>query len=204
MVETQLRRRGIRDARILAAFERVPRHLFVSFDKADQAYEDHPLVIGESQTISQPYIVASMLAKLDLQPQHSVLEIGTGSGYQTALLAELTAQVDSVERFASLAERARAILERLEYRNFVVTIGDGTVLRLGKEKYDRIVVSAAAPRVPEALVEQIKVGGRMIVPVGMKEQQVLKLILKDAGGTHEEISEGCAFVPLIGEQGFSP
>ena len=202
MVRAQLRDRGIGNARILRAFERVPRHIFVPREAAARAYEDHPVGIEENQTVSQPYMVAFMLEKLDLLPAHEVLEVGTGSGYQTALLAELAAHVTGVERFPSLATRARTILDQLEYKNVEVCVGDGSIFHSESHTYDRIIVSAASPRVPEDLVRQLRTGGRMIIPVGAKDHQILRIVTKNTDGVREEMSEACAFVPLIGAQGF--
>ena len=153
MVEAQLRARGIRDERVLAAMSRVPRQEFVPAEYRDQAYEDHPIPIGEGQTVSQPYIVAIMLQALALEPSDTVLEIGTGSGYQTALLAELTHQVYSVERHSSLARTAEAALARLGYSNVQVLIGDGSNGLLERSPFDAIVVSAAAPQIPASLLD---------------------------------------------------
>ena len=204
MVNSQLRARGISDQRVLEVMERVPRHEFAPERYRDQAYQDHPLPIAEGQTISQPFIVAIMLEALELSPTDRVLEIGTGSGYVTALLAELTAQVISIERHASLADSARAVLTTLGYSNVRVLIGDGTRGFPEAAPYDAIIVSAAAPRIPPALVEQLAAGGRLVVPVGDAHDQVLKLVRKDAEDNLTVTSlEGCRFVPLIGQQGFT-
>src|ERR1700693_5053751 len=176
MVDSQLRARGIRDERVLDAMLRVPRHQFAPERYRDQAYEDHPLPIGEGQTISQPYIVARMLDALAIKPRSKVLEVGTGSGYLTALLAELAAQVVSVERHAALADTARELLGRLGYTNVRVIVGDGSQGFAEAARYDAIIVSAAAAEVPPALVEQLAEGGRMIIPVGPADSQQLQLI----------------------------
>ena len=202
MVEFQLRARGIRDGRVLAAMLRVPRHEFVSAEFRDQVYEDHPIPIGEGQTVSQPYIVAIMLQSLALIPSDTVLEIGTGSGYQTALLAELTGQVYSVERHASLARMAEATLRRLGYSNVQVLLGDGSNGLPDHAPFDAIVVSAAAPQIPPPLLEQLGDGGRMIVPVGPAQAQELQLVYKNAGQSLVTSLEGCRFVPLIGNKGY--
>jgi protein-L-isoaspartate(D-aspartate) O-methyltransferase len=203
MVETQLRQRGIRDERLLAAMSTVPRHEFVSQQNWNEAYADHPIPIAEKQTTSQPYMIAAMIQAAEIKPEDRVLEIGAGSGYQTALLAELASQVFAVERYASLAETAQKTLERLGYRNAKIVTGDGSLGLLEAAPFDAIIVSAAAPRVPPALVEQLTVGGRLIVPVGESEQQVVQLLQKNAdGSTSVRTLEGCRFVPLIGEQGF--
>ena len=202
MVESQLRARGIRDERVLAAMFRVPRHEFVSAEYRDQVYEDHPIPIGEGQTLSQPYIVAVMLEALALDPSDTVLEIGTGSGYQTALLAELAKQVYSVERHASLAHDARATLARLGYGNAEVALGDGSHGLAERAPFDAIVVSAAAPQIPPPLFEQMREEGRMVIPVGPAHAQELQLVRKQAGKLIVANLEGCRFVPLIGSEGY--
>jgi protein-L-isoaspartate(D-aspartate) O-methyltransferase len=202
MVESQLRARGIRDERVLAAMSHVPRHEFVPVEFRDQVYEDHPIPIGEGQTVSQPYIVAIMLQALALNPSDTVLEIGTGSGYQTALLAELTGQVYSVERHASLARMAEATLRRLGYSKVQVLLGDGTNGLPDHAPFDAIVVSAAAPQIPPPLFEQLCDGGRMVIPVGPAPAQELQLVRKKAGQPVISSLEGCRFVPLIGSKGY--
>lgn len=203
MVERQLRQRGINDERLLAAMSKVPRHEFVNPQNWPEAYADHPIPIAEQQTTSQPYMIAAMVQAAAIRPEDRVLEIGAGSGYQTAVLAELASQVFAVERYASLTEAARATLERLGYRNAKVVTGDGSLGLPEAAPFDAIIVSAAAPRVPPALVEQLAVGGRLIVPVGESEQQVVRLVQKNADGTTSvRTLEGCRFVPLIGQQGF--
>lgn len=204
MVELQLRERGLRDPRVLAAMEKVPRHEFVASDLHSQAYEDHPLPIGFGQTISQPYIVAAMLEALALRPEDVVLEIGTGCGYQTAVLSELCRHVHSVELFPELARSAREVLERLGYRNVSVVVGDGTQGLPGQAPFDAIAVSAAAPHVPAPLFEQLKEGGRMIIPVGPEILQELQLIRKLEGQAQVSHLDGCRFVPLVGKEGFAP
>jgi protein-L-isoaspartate(D-aspartate) O-methyltransferase len=202
MVESQLRARGIRDERVLAAMFRIPRHEFVSEEHRDQVYEDHPIPIGEGQTISQPYIVAIMLEALALDPSDTVLEIGTGSGYQTALLAELVRQVYSVERYASLARAAQATLARLGFNNVEVLVGDGSRGLPDRAPFDAIVVSAAAPQIPPPLFEQLREGGRMVIPVGPAHAQELQLVRKHEGQPVVTSMEGCRFVPLIGSEGY--
>ncbi|HWY55854.1 MAG TPA: protein-L-isoaspartate(D-aspartate) O-methyltransferase [Terriglobales bacterium] len=202
MVESQLRARGIRDERVLAAMLRVPRHEFVSPEYRDQAYEDHPIPIGEGQTLSQPYIVAIMLEASALNASDTVLEIGTGSGYQTALLAELTKQVYSVERHASLARTGQATLARLGYTNVEIVLGDGTRGLPERAPFDAIVVSAAAPQIPPSLFEQLREGGRMVIPVGPAHAQALQLVRKHEGQPVVTAMEGCRFVPLIGSEGY--
>jgi protein-L-isoaspartate(D-aspartate) O-methyltransferase len=202
MVESQLRARGIRDERVLAAMFRIPRHEFVSEEHRDQVYEDHPIPIGEGQTISQPYIVAIMLEALALDPSDTVLEIGTGSGYQTALLAELVRQVYSVERYASLARAAQATLARLGFNNVEVLVGDGSRGLPDHAPFDAIVVSAAAPQIPPPLFEQLREAGRMVIPVGPAHAQELQLVRKHEGQPVVTSMEGCRFVPLIGSEGY--
>ena len=197
MVESQLRARGITDQRVLDAMLRVPRHEFIPQRYRDQAYEDHPLPIGEGQTISQPYIVASMLDALELKPEDRVLEIGTGSGYVTALLAELAAEVFSIERHASLAEEARKVLSRLGYANVKVIVGDGAQGSPRCAPYDAITVAAAAPELPRPLLLQLAECGRMIVPVGPPETQQLQLIRMQNGRPQIFLREPCRFVPLV-------
>ena len=203
MVESQLRQRGIRDERLLAAMSKVPRHEFVSRQNWNEAYADHPVPIAEKQTTSQPYMIAAMVQAAQIKPGDRVLEIGAGSGYQTALLAELGSQVFAVERYPSLAETAQKTLERLGYRNAKIVTADGSLGLPEAAPYDAIIVSAAAPRIPQALMDQLAVGGRLLIPVGEADQQVLQLVQRNAdGSTTARTLEGCRFVPLIGEQGF--
>jgi len=202
MVSSQLRVRGISDGRVLEAMARVPRHEFVAEEYRGQAYEDHPVPIGEGQTLSQPYIVAIMLQALALAGSEKVLEVGTGSGYQTALLAELAREVYSVERHADLARSAEAVLRRLAYGNVTVLVGDGSQGLPQHAPFDEIIVSAAAPRIPPALFEQLREGGRMVVPVGPAYAQELQLVRKQNGLSVVTNLEGCRFVPLIGGQGY--
>jgi protein-L-isoaspartate(D-aspartate) O-methyltransferase len=197
MVETQLRARGIRDQRVLKSMASIPRHEFVEAPYRDQAYEDHPLPIAAGQTISQPYIVALMLDLLRLEPSSKVLEIGTGSGYQTAVLTQLAAHVYSVERHPELARQAADILSRLGLTNVTVVTGDGSRGLPEYAPFDAIIVSAAAAQVPPALFEQLREGGRMIIPVGPPEAQELQLVRKQGGKALVILREGCRFVPLI-------
>jgi protein-L-isoaspartate(D-aspartate) O-methyltransferase len=197
MVDSQLRTRGIVDERVLAAMERVPRHEFAPERYRDQAYDDHPLPIAEGQTISQPYIVALMLQALNLSATERVLEVGTGSGYVTALLAELASQVISMERHASLADSARALMAALGYSSVRIVTGDGTQGFVEAAPYDAIMVSAAAPQIPPALLDQLADGGRMIIPVGTSETQQLRLVRRENGQPQVEFRELCRFVPLI-------
>jgi protein-L-isoaspartate(D-aspartate) O-methyltransferase len=197
MVASQLRARGIRDERVLAAMARVPRHEFVPSEFRLQAYEDHPLPIGQDQTISQPYMVALMLEYLAVEPENTVLEIGTGSGYQSALLAELAKRVYTIERHLALANFAARDLARLGYSNVTVLVRDGSHGLPEHAPYERIIVSAAAPRVPPALLVQLSESGRMILPVGSEHVQELQLIRKKNGVPLATSLEGCRFVPLI-------
>jgi len=201
MVDSQLRARGIGDERVLDAMLRVPRHEFAPETNRDRAYEDHPVPIGAGQTISQPYMVALMLESLALTAGDRVLEIGTGSGYLTALLAELTAQVFSMERHALLADSARPMLARLGYTNLRVMVADGSLGFAECAPYDAIVVSAAAADVPPALLAQLAEGGRMIIPVGPKDSQQLHLIRMENGQPRIALRELCRFVPLVSGDG---
>jgi len=197
MVEQQLRNRGVTDDRVLAAMERVPRHAFVPESYRDQAYADHPLPIGEGQTISQPLIVALMLEALEMSAADRVLEIGTGSGYVTALLAELAASVVSVERHSSLADQARSMLAGMKFKNVTVVTCDGTQGFPESAPYDVVVVSAAAEEIPPSLIAQLAEHGRMIIPVGVADSQQLQLIRKQDGRITIELRELCRFVPLV-------
>jgi protein-L-isoaspartate(D-aspartate) O-methyltransferase len=209
MVETQLRRRGIRDARVLEAMREVPRHEFVLEMFLEKAYSDSPLPIGESETISQPYIVAAMTEAAQVQPGDRVLEIGTGSGYQAAVLAHLGAKVYTIERNLQLADAARSRFARLGYRNIEVIWGDGSQGHAAAAPYDVIIVTAAAPRAPRVLLDQLAEGGRMVIPVGDLKRQDLNLISRHGNEFRLEVLEPCQFVPLIGihawpEHGRSP
>ncbi len=202
MVAEQLRARGIRDERVLDAMARVPRHEFVRPEHRDEAYEDHPLPIGEGQTISQPFVVAAMLEALALRREDVALEVGTGSGYESAVLAELVGTVYSIERIASLAERARAVLVRLGYSNVTVVHGDGSQGLPEAAPFDAIVVSAAAPHVPASLMDQLRDGGRLVIPVGSGFAQELQLVRKIGDNSTTLYLDGVRFVPLIGREGF--
>jgi protein-L-isoaspartate(D-aspartate) O-methyltransferase len=202
MVETQLRDRGIRDERVLHAMLRIPRHEFVPQDLSSQAYGDHPIPIGENQTISQPFIIALSLQALSLDGSESVLEVGTGSGYQTALLALLSRVVYSIERYGTLAHGAETILSRLGLTNVRVIVGDGSHGWHEFAPFDAIVVSAAAPSVPQSLLHQLSDKGRMVIPVGPPQAQELQLVRKQDGKAVVEVLEGCRFVPLIGAEGY--
>jgi protein-L-isoaspartate(D-aspartate) O-methyltransferase len=202
MVEEQLVRRGITDERVLGAMRRVPRHRFVEEALRDRAYGDHPLPIGENQTISQPYIVAAMTQLLQLGGAEKVLEVGTGSGYQTAILAELARRVCSVERLPGLAMRARRTLEDLGYTNAVVKTADGTYGWSDEAPFDRILVTAGAPTVPAPLFQQLVEGGRLVVPVGEAQAQVLHVVEKVDGQMRTSTDCGCVFVKLVGRYGW--
>ncbi len=201
MVDFQLRARGISDPRVLDAMLRVPRHEFVPEPYRSEAYEDHPLPIGESQTISQPYVVALMLESLQIASTDKVFEVGTGSGYVTALLAELAAQVFSIERYPALAESALKVLTALGYANIQVVTGDGTLGLPAAAPFDAILVSAAAPNLPHTLLTQLREGGRMIVPVGSPDSQQLQFIRMVNGQPVISLREAVRFVPLIPNQG---
>ena len=202
MVQVQLRDRGITDDRVLEAMRRVPRHEFVEARYEEEAYGDHPVPIGENQTVSQPYMIAVMLQVLAARAGDRVLEVGTGSGYEAALLAELAAEVYTVERHAALYERARGTLSRLGYTNVTCVLGDGSQGLPALAPFDDIIVAAAAPRVPPALLDQLAESGRLAVPVGPPELQELQLITKRDGQPVVSIIETCRFVPLIGAGGF--
>jgi protein-L-isoaspartate(D-aspartate) O-methyltransferase len=202
MVEQQLRRRGVSDERVLAAFARVPRHEFLPPDRWTEAYEDKPIQIGAGQTISQPYMHAAMLAAAQVQPTDVVLEIGTGSGYQTALLAELAAEVFSIEVIPSLAAAAQHALARLNYSQIVIRVGDGSRGWPEAAPFDVIVVSAASPNVPATLIEQLRMWGRLVIPVGDPYEQHVWLLQKRPDGVSRRVLEGCRFVPLVGAGGF--
>jgi protein-L-isoaspartate(D-aspartate) O-methyltransferase len=205
MINTQLRARGISDERVLRAMEAVPRHLFVDEGLQDQAYADSPLPIGSRQTISQPYIVALMTEALALKGTEKVLEIGTGCGYQTAILAELAERVFSIERIASLAHRAQRTLDSLHYYNVLIRVGDGTYGWSEEAPFDAIITTAGAPKVPATLTGQLAVGGRLIIPVGSRSSQTLMRVTRLSGEENalkmEDIC-GCRFVALIGEHGW--
>ena len=202
MVARQLRSRGIYDERVLRAMEMVPRHEFVAPSLQHDAYDDNPVPIGEGQTVSQPYIVAYMLQMLEIAAENRVLEVGTGTGYQAALLVQLARELYTVERVLALFVAAKENLERLNYGNVSVIQGDGTRGLPEHAPYDRIIVAAAAPGVPAPLFEQLAEGGRMIIPVGPPDVQELHLVKKQNGEVVILRLEGCRFVPLVGEQGF--
>lgn len=202
MVKRQIEARGINDIGVLGAMRNVPRHRFVSEALRDQAYGDFPLPIGDQQTISQPYIVAEMTQALQLGAEDRVLEIGTGSGYQAAVLAEIAYRVYTIERIHSLLIRARRIFDELHYHNIITRLGDGTKGWPEEAPYDGIIITAGAPRIPDALIAQLAPGGRMIVPVGDQHSQELVKVFKDEKGIHRTNLGGCRFVKLIGEHGW--
>jgi protein-L-isoaspartate(D-aspartate) O-methyltransferase len=202
MVETQIKARGLKDERVLKAMLKVPRHLFVDEALRDQAYGDFPLPIGEGQTISQPYIVALMTEALELKGNERVLEIGTGSGYQTAILAELALWVYTIERFPTLLERAKKVLNELGYKNISFKLDDGTLGWKEASPFDAIIVTAASPDIPPPLVEQLAEGGRMVIPVGDEFSQTLIKGVKRGGKLHTKVLEPVRFVKLVGAYGF--
>ncbi|MCP4349069.1 MAG: protein-L-isoaspartate(D-aspartate) O-methyltransferase [Desulfobacterales bacterium] len=202
MVKKQIASRGITDKKVLEALLNVPRHLFVSEALRDQAYGDFPLPIGEQQTISQPYIVAEMTQALQLTEEDRVLEIGTGSGYQTAILAEIVFRVYTVERINSLFLKTRKLFDELHYHNIVTKYSDGTCGWKDESPFDAIIVTAGAPEIPSAMVSQLAVGGRMVLPVGNQYSQDLIKLYKDERGIRQTNLGGCRFVKLVGEYGW--
>jgi len=202
MVKHQIEARGIKDPQVLQALRTVPRHLFVSEALRDQAYGDYPLPIGEQQTISQPYIVAEMTQALELNKDDRVLEIGTGSGYQAAILAEIVYRVFTIERIRPLYIQARNLLDKLKYHNVVMRCSDGSAGWPTESPFDAIIVTAGAPDVPEKLIDQLAVGGLLVVPVGNQHSQDLIKITKDKTGFHQSNLGGCRFVKLIGAHGW--
>ena len=203
MVERQLRGRDIVDERVLDAMERVPREVFVPEDLRDRAFDDAALPIGAGQTISQPYMVARIAEELGLDGDEQVLDVGTGSGYQAAVLAELADEVHTIERIPELAEQARANLAAAGYDNVVVHVGDGSRGLPDHAPYDAIAVAAAAPSFPQALYDQLRTGGRLVVPVGGRRGQRLEVIVRSPEGPAVIRSVPCRFVPLVGEEGFA-
>ena len=201
MVRNQLIPRGIKNKRVLAAMEKVRREKFVPEDLRAYSYEDGPLPIGQGQTISQPFMVAWMSELLDLEGNEKVLEIGTGSGYQTAVLAELAAEIYSIETIPGLSEKARKLLNELGYKNIFFKIGDGTLGWDDKSPFDRIIVTAAADQVPPALFEQLAERGKMIIPLGERFFQVCSIVEKLKGKMKITRLDGCTFVPLVGKYG---
>jgi len=202
MVRDQFIARGITDQRVLAAFYKVEREKFVPSEVRNNAYEDFPLSIGEGQTISQPYMVALMTQSLELKGDEKILEIGTGSGYQTAILAELAREVYSVERMRALAERARRLLEKLGYSNVKILLSDGTLGWKEFSPYDRILVTAGAREIPQPLTDQLEEEGTMVIPVGNSYSQDLRVVRKRKNRIKTATVEKCVFVPLIGKYGW--
>ena len=203
MVEEQLIARRIRDERLLSVMREIPRHRFVPPELAARAYEDGPLPIGEGQTISQPFIVAEMTQALLLRGDEKVLEIGTGSGYQTAILCRMSGEVVTVERLESLSRAARAMLAALAIENVRFRVGDGTLGAPEDAPFDRVIVTAAAPDVPDPLFAQMKEGGIMVIPIGGRWEQDLVSVRKERGVPVKVYLGGCRFVPLLGKHGFS-
>ncbi|MFA5156413.1 MAG: protein-L-isoaspartate(D-aspartate) O-methyltransferase [Candidatus Omnitrophota bacterium] len=201
MVDEQIISRGISDPRVISAFYKVPRHKFVPQGSIDSAYGDFPVPIGEGQTISQPYIVALMTEKLDLTGSKKILEIGTGSGYQTAILAELAKEVYTIERIPALADKAIALFNESGYGNIKVKTGDGTLGWPEQAPFDRIIITAATPAMPFPLIEQLKDGGRAVLPLGENFSQVLTVAEKKHGQLQYKDICGCMFVPLVGKYG---
>ncbi|MEW5802437.1 MAG: protein-L-isoaspartate(D-aspartate) O-methyltransferase [bacterium] len=203
MVQEQLIARGIKDTGVLQAMRKIPRHLFVEEAFAMRAYGDHPLPIGEKQTISQPFIVGYMIEALAVNKNSRILEIGTGSGYQTAVLAEICQKVYSIERIKGLAQKAQRLLGQLGYHNFQIMVDDGSKGWAEKAPFDGIAVSASSPSVPVTLCEQLDEGGRMIIPVGTEKSQTLRFVYKRDGQIFEDKKLRCTFVKLIGEYGWN-
>lgn len=202
MVKRQIAARGVKDPRVLEAMLSVPRHLFVPQNLYDRAYDDSPLPIGDGQTISQPYMVAWMTELLELKESDKVLEIGTGSGYQAAMLCELARDVFSIEKYSSLSRQAERHLQDLDYTNIRMRVGDGTLGWPEEAPFDGIIVTAGAPSVPQPLLEQLADGGRLVIPVGSSGMQMLQLIRRK-GNEYQASEEGtCVFVPLVGKLGW--
>ena len=202
MVRRQIEARGVTDPKVLAAMQKVPRHLFVSDALRDQAYGDFPLPIGEQQTISQPYIVAEMTQALQPVKDDRILEIGTGSGYQAAILAEIVFRVYTIEKIRPLYTKSRKIFDKLRYHNIVTRYSDGTSGWEDESPFDGIIVTAGSPGIPQPLISQLAVGGRMVIPVGDLYSQELIKIYKDEHGIHKTNLGGCRFVKLVGEHGW--
>lgn len=202
LIET-IRERGITDLEVLRAFDQVPRHLFVPDAVQHRAYEDAPLPIGYGQTASQPSIQALYLQLLEPRPGDRVLEVGTGSGYQTALLAALAGNVYSIERIRELSIRARQVLDQLRFTNIALLVGDGTIGWSRYAPYDQILVAAGAPSAPQALLGQLAPGGRMLIPIGDRQEQHLTLFRRTESGIESEVISSCLFVPLIGRFGWA-
>lgn len=202
MVEDQIRARGVKDPRVLAAMEEVPRERFIPFTRQEVAYEDRALPLDCGQTISQPFMVAYMTELLQVEPQSKVLEVGTGSGYQAAILAKLARTVHTIERLEALRVQAERTLRSLNITNVVFHVGDGSLGVPQEAPFDRILVTAGAPRVPQRLIEQLADGGRLVIPVGDADEQTVMLIVRQGDRTTEKPMLACRFVPLIGSQGW--
>jgi protein-L-isoaspartate(D-aspartate) O-methyltransferase len=204
MVNVQLRERGIRDERVLAAMGKVPREAFIAPEHAGNAYADGPLPIGAGQTVSQPYMVAAMVEALEVRPSNRVLEVGTGTGYEAAVLGELAAEIWTIERHAELAEKASRILAELGYSDVHVVCGDGSQGLPGHAPFDKIVVAAGAPHAPPSLIAQLAEGGILAVPVGSRIEQQLQIVRKGGGVITTSRHVLCCFVPLVGAEGWQP
>lgn len=202
MLKRQIVARGITDEKVISAMRNVPRHLFVSEALSDQAYGDFPLPIGEQQTISQPYIVAEMTQALELSKDDRVLEIGTGSGYQAAIIAQIAYRVYTIERIHSLLLKARSLFDGLLYHNIITRYSDGTTGWADESPFDAIIITAGAPKIPETLVNQLAMGGRMAIPVGDQYSQELIKLHRDKNGIQQTSLGGCRFVKLVGEHGW--
>ena len=202
MLKRQIVARGITDEKVISAMRNVPRHLFVSEALTDQAYGDFPLPIGEQQTISQPYIVAEMTQALELSKDDRVLEIGTGSGYQAAIIAQIAYRVYTIERIHSLLLKARSLFDGLLYHNIITRYSDGTTGWADESPFDAIIITAGAPKIPETLVNQLAMGGRMAIPVGDQYSQELIKLHRDKNGIQQTSLGGCRFVKLVGEHGW--
>ena len=202
MLKRQIVARGISDEKVISAMRNVPRHLFVSEALTDQAYGDFPLPIGEQQTISQPYIVAEMTQALELSKDDRVLEIGTGSGYQAAIIAQIAYRVYTIERIHSLLLKARSLFDGLLYHNIITRYSDGTTGWADESPFDAIIITAGAPKIPETLVNQLAMGGRMAIPVGDQYSQELIKLHRDKNGIQQTSLGGCRFVKLVGEHGW--
>jgi len=202
MVQEQIIARGVSDPRVIAALRKIPRHLFVDAGLVNRAYDDSALPIGDKQTLSQPYMAARMSEALCLGGDEKVLEIGTGSGYQTALLAEICFNVFSVEKLRALSRKARQLLDRLDYQNIALHVGDGSIGWSEHAPYDAIIVTAGAPRAPKPLLEQLAVGGRLVIPVGDEQEQTLVRVSRTRFSFKEERLGECKFVKLLGKFGW--
>jgi len=202
MVQEQIIARGINDPRVIAAMRKIPRHLFIDPGIVNRAYDDCALPIGDKQTVSQPYMAARMTECLGLKGSEKVLEVGTGSGYQTALLAELCFNVFSVEKLRGLSGKARILLDRLNYQNIALHVGDGTIGWSEHAPYDVIIVTAGAPRAPQPLLDQLFVGGRLVIPVGDEQGQILMRLVRTRSGFKETRLGECKFVKLLGKYGW--